>query len=67
MLATYQLRTRIRMYLLVTLVCGLSALMLQWFLAGADEFRNYAERQLDGAVRAAVHDEVSRMATENNR
>ncbi len=57
--ATYQLRTRLRMYLLVTLLCAAAAAGLQMFLAGTGEFRNYAERQLDSTVRAAVHQEVT--------
>lgn len=66
MLATYPLKTRARMYLLVTLTCGLAALALQWLLAGAGEMRNYAELQLESAVRGAVQEEV-RSYTEANR
>jgi hypothetical protein len=33
--------------------------MMQLFLAGTGEIRNYAERQLDDALRARVHQEVT--------
>ncbi|MDA0337584.1 MAG: hypothetical protein O2782_20660 [bacterium] len=66
--ASYQLRTRSRMYLLVTLLCGAAAAGLQLFLAGTGEFRNYAERHLDSTVRAAVHQEVTDLSeTETQR
>ena len=55
MFATYELKTRLRMYLWVTLLCGAGAVGMQLFLAGTGEFRNYAERQLDSAVRAGLH------------
>lgn len=62
MLATYELKTRIRMYLWVTMLCGAAAGMMQVFLAGTGEFRNYAEQQLDGAVRAAVQQEATEIS-----
>ena len=56
---TYDLKTRARMYLWVTLLCGATAAMMQLFLAGTGEIRNYAERQLDDAVQDdAVQDAV---------
>ncbi len=59
MFAAYELKTRLRMYLWVTLLCGAAAVGMQLFLAGTGEFRNYAERQLDNAVRASLHQEVT--------
>jgi hypothetical protein len=56
MVAVDQLRTRIRMYVWVTLLCGASAAFLQMFLAGTGEFRNYAEQRLDELT-------ISRMET----
>lgn len=47
---TYDLKTRARMCLWVTLLCGATAAMMQLFLAGTGEIQNYAERQLDDAV-----------------
>lgn len=67
MLATHELRTRIRTYLWVTLFCGACAAALQLFLTGTGEFRNYAEQQLDEAVGAAVHQEVTTLSTETKR
>ena len=54
---TYDLKTRARMYLWVTLLCGATAAMMQLLFAGNGEVRNYAERQLDEAVRASIHGE----------
>ncbi len=62
MLATYELKTRARMYLLLTLLCGVAAGLLQLFLAGTNEFHNYAEQQLDGAVRAAVQEQATEIS-----
>ncbi len=59
MFAPYELKTRLRMYLWVTLLCGAGAVGMQLFLAGTGEFRNYAERQLDSAVRVGLHQEVT--------
>ena len=42
------------MYLWVTLLCGATAAMMQLFLAGTGEIRNYAERQLDDAVQLVL-------------
>jgi len=67
MMRSYELRTRIRMYLWVTLLCGASAAALQLFLAGTGDFRNYAERQLDEAVGTAVHREVTTLSTETQQ
>ena len=65
---TYDLKTRARMCLWVTLLCGATTAMMQLFLAGTGEIRNYAERQLDDAVRARVHQEVTDLSrTETHR
>lgn len=65
---TYDLKTRARMYLWVTLLCGATTAMMQLFLAGTGEIQNYAERQLDDAVRARVHQEVTDLSrTETDR
>ena len=51
---TYDLKTRARMCLWVTLLCGATTAMMQLFLAGTGEIRNYAERQLDDAVQLVL-------------
>ena len=56
---TDDLKTRARMYLWVTLLCGATAAMMQLFLAGTGEIRTYAERQLDDSLRARAHQEVA--------
>ena len=58
----FHLRTRPRMYLVVTLMCGMSALLLQFMLSGASQFKNYAELRLESAVQGAVHTEISEVA-----
>lgn len=62
MLATYEAKSRIRMYLLVTVLCGAAAALMQVFLAGTSQFSNYAEEQLDSAVRGAVHQEATEIS-----
>ena len=59
---TFHLRSRTRMYLLVTIACGISAGLMQLFLAGTDEFKNYAERRLEQTVRDAVATEVAEVS-----
>ncbi len=51
---TYDLKTRARMCLWVTLLCGATAAMMQLFLAGTGEIQNYTERQLDDAVQLVL-------------
>ncbi len=51
---TYDLKTRARMCLWVTLLCGATTAMMQLFLAGTGEIQNYAERQLDDAVQLVL-------------
>jgi hypothetical protein len=46
------------MYAIVTLMCGMSALLLQFMLSGASQFKNYAELQLEAAVHESVRTEV---------
>ena len=53
------LRTRLRMYLLVTLVCGASALLVEIVVSSTSELRDYANRRIDSAVRKAVQSEVA--------
>ena len=48
------LKDRVRMYLLVTLVCAILALAFRFFLTGPGQMRNYAEEQLDTAVNSTV-------------
>mgnify|MGYP005651091631 FL=1 len=58
MTSGFHLRTRPRMYAIVTLMCGMSALLLQFMLSGASQFKNYAELQLEAAVHESVRTEV---------
>ena len=61
-LTGFHLRTRPRMYALVTLLCGMSALLLQFMLSGASQFKNYAELRLESAVHESVRTEVGEIA-----
>ena len=47
------------MYLVVTVVCGASAALMQLFLSGTSRAKNHAELRLENAVQAAVHSEVA--------
>ncbi|MBT6146478.1 MAG: hypothetical protein HN712_01680 [Gemmatimonadetes bacterium] len=62
MTSDFHLRTRPRMYALVTLMCGTAALLLQFMLSGASQFKNYAELRLESAVHEAVRTEVGEVA-----
>lgn len=44
---------RVRVYLLVVAVCGVSAALMQLFLSGTGRPRNYAEARLEGVRDAA--------------
>ena len=59
MLATNEIKTRARMYLLVTLFCGTCAVIMQMFLPGTGKIRNFAEQRLDGAVRVNLNQQVT--------
>ena len=50
-----------RLYFLIALICGLSALCMELFSQGTRQFRSYAEQRLDEAVRKAVRTEVQEL------
>ncbi len=58
MTSGFHLRTRPRMYAIVTLMCGMSALLLQFMLSGLSEYKNYAELRLEAAVHESVRAHV---------
>ena len=64
MASGFHLRTRPRMYAMVTLMCGMSALLLQFMLSGASQFKNYAELRLESAVHQSVRAQVEEVAQE---
>jgi len=53
------MRSRLQMYLLVTLICGASALAIEFLLTSTRDLRGYANRQIDSAVHKAVQSEVA--------
>lgn len=57
-------RSRLQMYLLVTAICGASALLIEFALSSTSDLRGYANRQIDSAVHKAVQSEVAQ-ATES--
>lgn len=54
--------SRARMYLYVTIACGLSAVLMQLLLSGTGEIKNYAEQRLELAVRDTVRSEVGEVS-----
>ena len=58
----YRSSCNLRLYLLIALVCGLSALFMELFSQGTSRFQSYAEQRLDDAVRRAVRSEVQELA-----
>ena len=64
MASGFPLRTRPRTYAMVTVMCGMSTLLLQFMLSGASQFKNYAELRLESAVHESVRAEVLEVARE---
>ena len=56
---TFHLRTRPRMYVVVAMICGLSALLIELFISGTSDLRDHADRHIDSAVRRAVRTEAA--------
>ncbi len=51
-------------YLIITLGCGLCALGIELAVQSTSNFQNFAQQQLEGAVRNAVKAEVQQYAQE---
>ena len=49
---------------MVTLMCGISALLLHFMMSGASQFKNYTELRLEYAIHQSVRAEVSEVARE---
>ena len=64
MASGFHLRTRPRMCAMVTLMCGISALLLHFMMSGASQFKNYTELRLEYAIHQSVRAEVSEVARE---
>ena len=54
-------RSRLQMYLLVTLICGASALLVELLVASTSDMRGYANRQINSVVSKAVRAEVAQV------
>ena len=51
------------MYLAVSIACGVTAVLIEAFIALTDDFRTYADQQLTSATRLAIQTEVTQMAS----
>ncbi len=55
--------SNIKMYALITAVCGVLAVLAHFLFEAPDAVRQYAEETVDNAVQDAVKKEVQRAAT----
>lgn len=53
-------RYNLRTYVLITLACGVAALLANFLFEAPDQVRQIAEDQVDEAMRKAVRQEVKR-------
>ena len=59
-----QSRSSTRLYMLVTVACGVLAVLAHFMFEAPAAVRSYAENQMNSAVRSAVRDEVKAAASE---
>ena len=59
-----QSRSSTRLYVLVTVACGVLAVLAHFMFEAPAAVRSYAENQMNSAVRSAVRDEVKAAASE---
>ena len=57
----------LRLYFLIVLICGLSALLMELFSQGTSRFQSYAEQRLDDAVRKAVESGIQELASHSSQ
>ena len=52
------LRSRLRMYMIVFIMCAMLALVLQWLVSTTGDLSAYADRRIQSAVNEAVESQV---------
>lgn len=57
-------RSNLRMYVLVTLACGVLAVFAHFLFEAPAAVRSYAEQEINSAVRSAVREEVKAAASD---
>ena len=57
-------KSNIKVYAGLTLACGIIAVLAHFLFEAPDRVREYAEAELDSAVRSAVREEVRAAAAE---
>jgi len=60
-------RSNLRTYLLITLACGVAALLVNFLFEAPDQIRRLAEDQVEDAMQKAVRQEVKRAADRTPR
>ncbi len=60
-------RSNLRIYLLVTVACGVLAVFAHFLFEAPAAVRSYAEQEINSAVRSAVRQEVKAAASEQQQ
>ena len=55
-------RSNLRLYVLVTIACGVMAVLAHFMFEAPAAVRSYAENEINSAMRSAVRDEVKAAA-----
>ena len=60
-------RSNLRLYALVTIACGVMAVLAHFMFDAPAAVRSYAESEINSAMRSAVRDEVKAAAAEKTK